>query len=299
MENRVLDEDSSDLANPFLVGEREGTRLAVRFERVVPPAADAAELRCERLRGLPEIHRGHFHVQTARVEPGEVEEVGRELREALDLEPHLGEKLTPRFLVHVLVGEQLDVASEGKDRRPQLVGGVGDELATSAFQRRQLLAHAVERPGQLPDLVRARVDYRLIEAATRNPLCSALEPVHAPRKNAREEESDEGCGKQRNHTGGKKTLANEGDDLQRVGDGGGYEQHERSTEGNGNLGELRAASRYDSVARPAGLHRPVCDRIARGLSQRPRLDDGVQVDRRRLAEHLVDRDAQATPLALP
>ena len=178
-----------------------------------PPAADA-ELCGQGSGDLGEVDRDHFHVQTARIQTGEVEEVGRSLRQTLDLKPHLGEELAPGRLVHVLVGQQLDVAAEREDRRPQLVRRVRDELAPRPLQRRQLLAHAVERAGELTQLVGARVHDRLVEAAAGDPVRGALQMMDPPREDAREQEPDESGRKQRDQAGDDEAFAHKRDVLE-------------------------------------------------------------------------------------
>jgi hypothetical protein len=118
VEDGVLDQDPPDLVDALLVGERDRTRSGVPLEPVVAAPAETAELGHQRGGDLREVDRLHFHVQTACVEPREIEEVGGELGQALHLQPHLGEELPPRGVVHVLVRQQLDMAPEGEDRRP-------------------------------------------------------------------------------------------------------------------------------------------------------------------------------------
>ena len=92
------------------------------------------------------------------VELGEVEEVGGQLRQPLDLLAHRAHELGPLLGARVLVLEQLDEAAEAEDRRPQLVRGVGDELLAGAVELGQAALHFVEGAGQLPELARVVVD---------------------------------------------------------------------------------------------------------------------------------------------
>ena len=111
------------------------------------------------------------------VHPGEVEQIGGELGQALDLTPRRREELPPRRLVEILVGEQLQEAGEGEQRRPELVGGVGDELLAGPVELGELDAHPVERGRQLADLVRSVVDDGLVEGALRDPVGGPLQPA--------------------------------------------------------------------------------------------------------------------------
>ena len=115
----------------------------------------------------------------ARIEAREVEQVGGELREPVDLLAHRLEELLPGRLVDLLVRHQLEEAAEREERRPQLVRGVGDELAARAVELAEPPAHSLERVGQVAELVVARVDHRLVEASARDPLGRPLEPQDA------------------------------------------------------------------------------------------------------------------------
>ena len=76
----------------------------------------------------PQRHRLQLELERSGVEAREVEQVGRQLLEPVDLLAHRGQELRAGRLVDVLVLEQLDEAAEREDRRAQLVRGVGDEL---------------------------------------------------------------------------------------------------------------------------------------------------------------------------
>ncbi len=70
-------------------------------------------------------------------------------------------------VVEVLVGQQLEEPAEREERRPQLVRSVRHELAAGAIEARQPYAHPVEGPGELPELVLARVVHDDVEVAVR------------------------------------------------------------------------------------------------------------------------------------
>ena len=126
----------------------------------------------------------------AGVHAGEVEQVRREVREAVDLAPGRGEELAPRALVEILVGEQLEEAGQGEERRSQLVRGIGDELLAGPVELRQLDAHAVERARELADLVVAGVDDGLVERALGDPLGRLLEAPEPPRVERGDDEAE-------------------------------------------------------------------------------------------------------------
>ena len=185
MHERVLDQHARDLQHALLVAEHE--RAVAALERQAPPVRARSELVDHRLRDRIEIDRLAFDAQPPRIGAREVEQLRRELRQAIDLLAHRREELAAGRLVELLVAEQLEEAAEGEDRRAELVRGVRDELAPRVVERRQPLAHPVERARELTDLVRAVVDHRLVELPGRDPLGRGLEPPQA----AREEQSAE------------------------------------------------------------------------------------------------------------
>ena len=97
-------------------------------------SATRAELGADDPRDLAEVDGLVLDVHPARVEPGEIEQVGGELRQPVDLLAHRLEELLPRRLVDVLVRHQLEEAAEREERRAQLVRRVRDELAARAVE---------------------------------------------------------------------------------------------------------------------------------------------------------------------
>ena len=149
------------------------------------PWAQRVELLEEELGDLGEVDRLALDAQAAGVEAGEVEQLAGELRQPLDLLAHAPEELPPGRLVEVLLDEELEVAAEREERRAELVRGVRDELAARVLEPREALAHAVEGAGELAELVRARVDDRLVELPVRDPLGRLLESADASREEPR------------------------------------------------------------------------------------------------------------------
>src|SRR5215218_3295778 len=89
----VLDQGAADLEDALLV--TEGRNLAVdgELERVLTAAGDRLELLEQQLGDPPEIDWSALEVQMAGIEPGEIEELLSELRQALDLLTHADEEL--------------------------------------------------------------------------------------------------------------------------------------------------------------------------------------------------------------
>ena len=137
------------------------------------------ELAGEHLYDTAEIDLFSNHRQLAGVDARQIEEVGRELREPLDLPLHRLDEAAASLVVEFLVREQLEEATDREQRRPQLVRGVGDELLAGVVELRELDAHPVERARELADLVVAVVDDRGAEVSACDPLGGGLEPERA------------------------------------------------------------------------------------------------------------------------
>src|SRR5438105_3084420 len=101
--------------------EREDRRAGPRLQldlALHQPCADGGEI--EALPG---------DCETPRVEPGEIEQVSRELLQPRHLLAGLVQELRPCLGVEILARQQLEEAAEREQRRAQLVRGVGDEVA--------------------------------------------------------------------------------------------------------------------------------------------------------------------------
>ena len=118
-----------------------------------------------------QVVRSKVEQHQARFELGQLEQVGRQPVEALDLLPALVEELgLGRLVLYGALGEQLVEGAQRGDRRAQLVRHVGQEVATAvAVAADELdrfldaLGHRVEGVGQLGHLARVagRFDARI------------------------------------------------------------------------------------------------------------------------------------------
>ena len=91
----------------------------------------------------------------AGVEAREVEQVGRQLGEPIDLLAHRREEPVARRGVGVVLRCELEEAAERRERRAQLVRRVRDERPARILETTELDAHRVERAGEVGDLVAA------------------------------------------------------------------------------------------------------------------------------------------------
>ena len=135
----------ADLEHALLVASAEHRAVGLDGEHVPARLGDRAELLADRACASATSTSRLLDGELARVEARQVEQVGGELRQTLDLSAHLVEELAARRAVEVLVRHQLEEAAEREERRAQLVRGVGDELAARAVEICEPEAHPVER----------------------------------------------------------------------------------------------------------------------------------------------------------
>ena len=151
----VVEQDTDDLPHPVGVGD--GDHRPIRRAQLQARAAQVgagAELARHVARQRAEVDAVDRHHDAAGVELGEVEQVGGELGQSLDLLAHRAHELGPLLGARVLLVEQLDEAAEAEDRRAQLVRGVGDELLAGAVELGEAALHLVEGAGELAELAR-------------------------------------------------------------------------------------------------------------------------------------------------
>src|SRR5205823_3159009 len=148
---RILEEIREHLGEVIGIGQRSQTRRYAYIE------SDRSTLE----RGRGEIDRrrdgtidvdlldpGGPSVGTAL---GQEIEGAREANEPVHLFAQRGEGLPARR--HDTVAERLEVALQVRQRRPQLVGGVGDEVRALACVFLEPLRHLIERAGQRDHLL--------------------------------------------------------------------------------------------------------------------------------------------------
>ncbi len=204
MAQRVVEQRAQHLADTGIVSAR--VHLAVREHRGDRrPAAgsDTAQL-AHAVLGDP----GQLDVlvrdgDSPGVQAREVEQVGRELGETIDLLAHRREEAVTRLGVGIVLGGELEEAAERGERRPQLVRGVRDERPACILEPAELDAHHVQRAGEVRDLVAARVDDRLVERARGEALGRALQPSQAACQGVRPHDREQGGGEQGDRAGGQ------------------------------------------------------------------------------------------------
>jgi hypothetical protein len=180
------------------------------------PLCKRVELLEEELGDLCEVDRVAIDAQAPGIEAREVEQLARELRQAVDLLAHAPEKLAPRGVVEVFLDEQLEVAAEREQRRSELVRCVGDELAAGVLEPGETLAHALEGARELAELVGARVDDRLVELAACDALSGSLEPTDPPRKQTCAPVAEQESGNERQERRDHQSVLHQCDAAERV-----------------------------------------------------------------------------------
>ena len=108
------------------------------------------------------------------------------------------------------------MAAEREERGSQLVRGVGDELSACMLEPGEAQAHAVERAGQLAELVRARILDRLVELAVRDPLRRPFEVADAAGEDARPAETEQQRGDEGDHRGDQNPVLDQVNGRERV-----------------------------------------------------------------------------------
>src|SRR3954467_10814169 len=98
---------------------------------------------------IAEVVRLGTKPKRAGLQAGEVQQLGRQLAQAIDLLAQLAQEGRARLLVELLVLEQLQEAAEREDRRAQLVRGGGDEAPAGGLELGELTLHRVQRAGEL------------------------------------------------------------------------------------------------------------------------------------------------------
>jgi hypothetical protein len=218
----VADEVRQHLSQPLLVdaqpkvGRRSGgEQKHVSFPgRLAPVGCDAFE-QCPR-RNAPSFERGG-----AGFELRQVEQLLDEGAEPLDLAQHLVE----RGHVHGLdaVDQVLEPRPERTDRRPELVGCVGDEVAAHAIDRLQLGRHGVERSRQLAHLVTGGGDDPALVVAVGHGTGGCDHLAQRGRHAVGQHLDDAECQQRRRKAGDQRRQPEpfaEGDDADRDCDGG-------------------------------------------------------------------------------
>jgi hypothetical protein len=118
-------------------------------------------------------------VHATGIDPGQVEQIRRELREPVRLLAHPHQELTLRLRIEILVLHQLEEAAEREDGRAELVRGVRYELASRTLETGEALAHPLECGGELAHLVGSAIRDGLAEVPARNPFRGTLETSEA------------------------------------------------------------------------------------------------------------------------
>ena len=215
---RVLDQRAPDLEHTLLVAERrDARRLPDALERVLAAAgATGSNSSAQQLaRPAPRSTGSRSRcIRPASSRERSSSSVGQ-LRQALDLLAHAGEELAPasaRRAPHRSSSSRM--SSEREERRAQLVRGVGDELTAGSLELRQAHAHALERTGQLAELVVGCVDDGLVEAAARDPVGRLLQSADPARKDAGAAVADQrGATNSAISSGGQEPALDESDGL--------------------------------------------------------------------------------------
>jgi hypothetical protein len=199
----------------------------------------------------------------------------------------------PRLLVEILVGEQLEETAEREQRRAQLVRGVRDELLAGRVQLGQLHPHALEGPSELPELVLAEVDHRLVELSLRDPVRGPLEAADPARVHRRGDGAEAEGDRERGQRRVQELALDELDRGELVGKRRGQEHHPAGRQQR--HGDFRVLAPATLDATPLHAVR-ACGVDGRRVTLDRRRGDrcgvGEHRERDRGADHLVEDDAR-------
>ena len=149
MGDRVVDEDRHELAEPERVAEH-GRRLRVEQHLHVPLGGQARHGAKGFAGDVRQVERLALELDDAGIRSGEQEQVPDERREVLDFVPDVAERIADGGdgLVSMAL-EVLDARADDREGRPELVAGVGRELALAAdrLADRHERAAGVDRAG--------------------------------------------------------------------------------------------------------------------------------------------------------
>ena len=161
--HRVVEQVGHDLVHALRIAVRgQVARLHGDPQPHRPVVAQRALLQ-RALEQRPHRERHGRERLGARLHAREVEQLRDEPPEPLRLRQ--SDAQGPRVGRLDAVGEVLQQGLEGADRRAQLVGDVGDEVAALAVDVRELRGHRVERAGELAHLVARRGGHPHVVAA--------------------------------------------------------------------------------------------------------------------------------------
>ena len=126
------------------IGVEKSMSTARAFSRKAPGGLLEQRLEADLLAHDPEL---------VRLEPGQVEQVADQPVEPAHLLVHGLERLVELVGADHALGDGLDVARDGGERRPQLVGDAHQEVALELVDLAQPVDHALEPGGELAQLV--------------------------------------------------------------------------------------------------------------------------------------------------
>ena len=118
---RIADQRPRDLLHALLVCQCPDVVVGLDEERMPRCVCKSAEFFGYDPDNLGQPDLLVLDPDPARIHPGEIEKVGRERRQPVDLRPRGREELAARLLVEILVREELEEAGEREQRRAELV----------------------------------------------------------------------------------------------------------------------------------------------------------------------------------
>ena len=194
---RVRDQVGDDLQDAIAVAEHDGPRGDAHLQIDAARAGLLALGAGGALAQGDDVDLLDVERELARLETGEVEQVADQPLQAAGLREHdLERRLALVLAVDHAVGDRLDVALDGGQRRAQLVRDAHQEVALVLARLLELARHLLEAVRELAELVRALGAQVHVVVAQRDALAGLGQLAHRARDAPAEQQSDERRGRQ-------------------------------------------------------------------------------------------------------
>jgi hypothetical protein len=256
---------------------------------VVGRRRDVLELAGQHAHDRTEIHGLELDGELARIHAGQVEEIGRKLREAPDLALHRLDEPGAGLLVEILVGEQLQESPDREERRAELVRRVRDELLARVVELRQVHAHLVESPREIANLVVPMIDDRGAEVAARDALRCRLQAQESMGQHPCRGEAEDQREHERERRREEQTLPHQPHGRKRVRERR-LEEHDRVGDRDGDVRIVAARVEDASALDLPALERVQRHRVPRDVPRGPRPGVGDHGERRLVLRQDAERD---------
>src|SRR5204862_6484552 len=165
---------------------------AVAGGRPAAPARPPLEPGRDRREELARLERLDAQREASALRAGDQEQIFGELRQPVDLLDRAADRLTELLLRRAVTERELELGPQERQRRPELVTGVGDEVAFSLEALLEPPPHLVQRRAEPLELVPCLRHRQPFAGGLRRDLRrAATDRLHRPEREPGEEVADE------------------------------------------------------------------------------------------------------------